>query len=62
MKLQASCNTINVEKQKIFGVDIRGESIEIDYDYLVVAVGAEPATFGIPGTSLSSSSLLSSIS
>lgn len=23
--------------------------VEIDYDYLVVAVGCEPATFGIPG-------------
>ena len=29
---------------------MNGKKVEIDYDYLVVAVGAEPATFGIPGT------------
>jgi NADH dehydrogenase FAD-containing subunit len=34
----------------VYGVDVRGDEIEIDYDYLVVAVGAEPATFNIPGT------------
>lgn len=34
----------------MYGVDVRGDEIEIDYDYLVVAVGAEPATFNIPGT------------
>lgn len=33
----------------MYGVDVRGDEIEIDYDYLVVAVGAEPATFNIPG-------------
>ena len=48
--IQASCDNVNIEKQIVYGVDVRGEKIEIDYDYLVVAVGAEPATFGIPGT------------
>jgi NADH:ubiquinone reductase (non-electrogenic) len=47
--IQASCNAIDIETQKLFAVDIRGKAIEIDYDYLLVAVGAEPATFGIPG-------------
>jgi NADH dehydrogenase FAD-containing subunit len=47
--VQASCNNIDVTKKIVYGVDIRGKEIEIDYDYLVVAVGAEPATFGIPG-------------
>lgn len=27
-----------------------GAVVEIPYDYLIVGVGAEPATFGIPGT------------
>lgn len=47
--VQASCNKINVEKKVVYGIDVRGKEVEIDYDYLVVAVGAEPATFNIPG-------------
>lgn len=48
--VQASCSDIDAKKQIVYGVDVRGDEIEIDYDYLVVAVGAEPATFNIPGT------------
>lgn len=47
--IQASCNEIDIKKQTLYAVDIRGEKVEVEYDYLVVAVGAEPATFGIPG-------------
>jgi NADH dehydrogenase FAD-containing subunit len=47
--VQASCSNVNIEKQKVYGVDIGGNTVEIEYDYLIVAVGAEPATFGIPG-------------
>jgi NADH:ubiquinone reductase (non-electrogenic) len=48
--VQATCCNIDAKKQIVYGVDVRGDEIEIDYDYLVVAVGAEPATFSIPGT------------
>ena len=47
--VQATCSNVDATKQTVYGVDVRGDEIEIDYDYLVVAVGAEPATFNIPG-------------
>jgi NADH dehydrogenase FAD-containing subunit len=47
--MQASCDRINVEEKVIYGVDVRGDEVGIDYDYLVVAVGAETATFNIQG-------------
>jgi NADH dehydrogenase FAD-containing subunit len=47
--MQASCDRINVEEKIIYGVDVRGDEVGIDYDYLVVAVGAETATFNIQG-------------
>jgi NADH dehydrogenase FAD-containing subunit len=47
--MQASCDRINVEEKIVYGVDIRGDEVGIDYDYLVVAVGAETATFNIQG-------------
>jgi NADH:ubiquinone reductase (non-electrogenic) len=50
--VQASCSKINVEKKVVYGVDVRGAEVEIDYDFLIVAVGAEPATFNIPGDNL----------
>lgn len=49
--VQASCTGISTDKQVVYGLDISGKEVEIDYDYLVVAVGAEPATFNIPGES-----------
>ena len=52
--MQASCSRIDSQKQIIYGVDAHGDNIDIDYDHLVVAIGAEPATFGIPGKLLSS--------
>jgi NADH dehydrogenase FAD-containing subunit len=50
--VQASCSHIDTKKQVVYGVDAHGDNIDIDYDHLVVAIGAEPATFGIPGKSL----------
>jgi NADH dehydrogenase FAD-containing subunit len=47
--MQASCDRINVEEKIVYGVDVRGDEVGIDYDYLVVAVGAETATFNIQG-------------
>jgi NADH dehydrogenase FAD-containing subunit len=47
--MQASCDRINVEQKIVYGVDVRGDEVGIDYDYLVVAVGAETATFNIQG-------------
>ena len=48
--IQASCSSVDIKRQVVHGLDMGGEKVEIDYDYLVVAVGAEPATFGISGT------------
>lgn len=48
--VQASCSNVDIKEQVVHGLDMNGKKVEIDYDYLVVAVGAEPATFGIPGT------------
>jgi NADH dehydrogenase FAD-containing subunit len=50
--MQASCDRINVEEKIVYGIDVRGDEVGIDYDYLVVAVGAETATFNIKGDNL----------
>jgi len=47
--LQATCEEVDLTKKTVTCTDIRGERVTVPYDYLVVSVGAEPATFGIPG-------------
>ena len=47
--VQATCDDVNILQKQISCTDIRGEKIQLGYDYLVLAVGAEPATFNIPG-------------
>lgn len=47
--LQANCDKINLAEKTLSCTDIRGQSLELAYDAIVIAVGAEPATFGIPG-------------
>lgn len=52
--IEASCTDIDVANNTVYCEDksgIKGEvsKFALKYDYLVVAVGAESATFGIPG-------------
>ncbi|CAK9066076.1 unnamed protein product, partial [Durusdinium trenchii] len=43
--LRVHCKDVDLENQKV----ICDSGLELDYDHLVVAVGAQPNTFGIPG-------------
>lgn len=52
--LQAQCDSVDVERKCIKCCDVSPttgnlESFELEYDQLVVACGAQPATFNIPG-------------
>ena len=47
--VQATCDKVDLKKKLVTCTDIRGKSVTVPYDYLVVSVGAEPATFGIHG-------------
>jgi NADH:ubiquinone reductase (non-electrogenic) len=49
--IQAECSDIDISKKtlKCIGVNQNVPPFEINYDQLVIAVGAEPATFNIPG-------------
>lgn len=47
---QASCKSINTEHNKVeCERALDGKSFRLEYDYLVIAVGAISNTFGIPG-------------
>eukprot|EP00933_Yihiella_yeosuensis_P082104 TRINITY_DN95861_c0_g1_i1.p1 TRINITY_DN95861_c0_g1~~TRINITY_DN95861_c0_g1_i1.p1 ORF type:complete len:508 (-),score=109.10 TRINITY_DN95861_c0_g1_i1:3-1526(-) len=43
--LRVACHSVDVENRKVFC----DNDVTLDYDHLVVAVGAQPNTFGIPG-------------
>lgn len=43
--LRVACKDVDLENRKVF---CDGE-VTLDYDHLIVAVGAQPNTFGIPG-------------
>ncbi|CAK8985529.1 Probable NADH-ubiquinone oxidoreductase C3A11.07, partial [Durusdinium trenchii] len=43
--LRVHCKDVDLENKKV----ICDSGLELDYDHLVVAVGAQPNTFGIPG-------------
>jgi len=43
--LRVACRDINLETRTVFCE----HGVDLDYDHLVVAVGAQPNTFGIPG-------------
>ncbi len=48
--VQAECTAVNVAKKTLVCSNTKSNNkFAVDYDHLVVAVGAEPATFGIPG-------------
>lgn len=54
--IQAECNTVDFSQQSVHctkeeevGRGGRALQVEVPYDQLVIAVGAEPATFNIPG-------------
>jgi NADH:ubiquinone reductase (non-electrogenic) len=52
--LQATCESIDVDRSTVSCRDTSGcrgdvETFTLEYDHLVVAVGARPNTFGIPG-------------
>jgi NADH:ubiquinone reductase (non-electrogenic) len=58
--IQAECNAVNFADQTVHCIQDTSDqgqsglpglmtSVEVPYDQLVVAVGAEPATFNIPG-------------
>jgi NADH:ubiquinone reductase (non-electrogenic) len=48
--VQAECTDVDVQKKLITcaAADFK-DRFTVEYDHLVIAVGAEPATFGIPG-------------
>lgn len=43
--LRTECTSVDLDKRKVHCSD----DLTLDYDHLVVAVGAQPNTFGIPG-------------
>jgi len=48
--VRASCKRVDLEKKTVVCSDADIDTdIEIPYDHLVIAVGAQPNTFGIPG-------------
>jgi NADH:ubiquinone reductase (non-electrogenic) len=49
--VQAECSAVDIKSKQIIcsGADPSVPSFNISYDHLVIAVGAEPATFNIPG-------------
>lgn len=52
--IESEAVSVNVESQSVTCRDISemhtsNDTFDVPYDYLVVAVGAEPATFGTPG-------------
>jgi NADH:ubiquinone reductase (non-electrogenic) len=46
--LQAECTGIDADK-KLLKCEGGGSALDLPYDHLIVAVGAQPNTFGIPG-------------
>lgn len=48
---RATCESVDFEKKKLICREVYNQdvSFEVDYDKLVIGVGAENATFGIPG-------------
>eukprot|EP00929_Paragymnodinium_shiwhaense_P030538 TRINITY_DN1728_c1_g1_i3.p1 TRINITY_DN1728_c1_g1~~TRINITY_DN1728_c1_g1_i3.p1 ORF type:complete len:512 (+),score=142.96 TRINITY_DN1728_c1_g1_i3:101-1636(+) len=46
--LHVTCTDVDLESRKVSCASADG-SLELEYDHLVVAVGAQPNTFGIPG-------------
>jgi NADH:ubiquinone reductase (non-electrogenic) len=57
MFINAECSEVDVAKKTVIckpvfnstSDAVNESSLQIDYDYLVIAVGAEPNTFNIPG-------------
>lgn len=53
--VQAECSSVDVKKKRITckvtsaAATKPVPALQLDYDYLIIAVGAEPVTFGIPG-------------
>merc|ERR1712224_274000 len=48
--LNVACQDVNLEKKQVFCSGMsQGSDLTLEYDHLVVAVGAQPNTFGIPG-------------
>jgi len=49
--LNVSCKDVDLKARKVHckGSGEEGNELTLDYDHLVVAVGAQPNTFGIPG-------------
>jgi len=48
--LHVACSDVDLEKKKVHCANQdTGAQVSLDYDHLVVAVGAQPNTFGIPG-------------
>jgi len=48
--VRASCEGVDLEQKKVICSDSgTNAKVAVDYDHLVVAVGAQPNTFGIPG-------------
>eukprot|EP00747_Dinoflagellata_sp_TGD_P111348 gnl/TRDRNA2_/TRDRNA2_171205_c0_seq5.p1 gnl/TRDRNA2_/TRDRNA2_171205_c0~~gnl/TRDRNA2_/TRDRNA2_171205_c0_seq5.p1 ORF type:complete len:512 (+),score=94.90 gnl/TRDRNA2_/TRDRNA2_171205_c0_seq5:87-1622(+) len=43
--LRSHCTDVDLENRKVFTCD----DVTLDYDHLIVSVGAQPNTFGIPG-------------
>lgn len=47
--IMAECKSVDFAEGVVQCVSEDGRAFNVNYDHLVIAVGAEPATFGIPG-------------
>ena len=46
--VRGACSGVDFDKKKVKCEDTNG-SMELSYDHLVISVGTQPNTFGIPG-------------
>lgn len=47
--LHLACKDVDLAERKVYCSGQPGNDIVLDYDHLIIAVGAQPNTFGIPG-------------
>jgi NADH:ubiquinone reductase (non-electrogenic) len=47
--IMAECKSVDFSQGKIKCIGDYGNELDLEYDHLVIAIGAEPATFNIPG-------------
>lgn len=50
--VMAECRSVDFSEGKVKCIGDGGNALDFEYDHLVIAIGAEPATFNIPGVNV----------